>query len=197
MTTISDDVKDLEYPEHEKLGKINTKSQAIGEFMEWLQTEKGVRLAHYPETKPDELWPWHVPTEKLLAEFFGIDLKKLEEEKQDMLDKFRKVIAPKYEVGTKVMAISHAADGKVYVFGRGTYIGDKDPADPSYPTPTGAFMGANNPCIKLDNGQHVWGCECWWGPEDVMMQKFGGREEVAIDIDKRREEVRAQRNKEE
>lgn len=29
-----------EYPEHEKLSKIQNQSQSIGEFLEWLKTEK-------------------------------------------------------------------------------------------------------------------------------------------------------------
>lgn len=32
------------YPEHEKLRSISDQSQAIGEFLEWLQGEQGVRL---------------------------------------------------------------------------------------------------------------------------------------------------------
>jgi hypothetical protein len=79
------------YPECDKLLKVRDRSQAIGEFMEWLKAEKGVELAHYPETKPDELWPWHQPMEKLLAEFFDIDLNKVEQERRSMLDKLQEV----------------------------------------------------------------------------------------------------------
>lgn len=25
-------------------------------------------------------------------------------------------------------------------------------------------LGHKNPKIKLDTGEVVWGCECWWGP---------------------------------
>lgn len=32
----------VQYPEHEKLSAIKDKSQAIGEFIEWLQNDKGV-----------------------------------------------------------------------------------------------------------------------------------------------------------
>ncbi len=28
--------------------------------------------------------------------------------------------------------------------------------------------GHKNPCIKLDNGDIVWGRECWWGPEEEI-----------------------------
>ena len=44
-----------EYPEHEKLMKISDKSQAIGEFLEWLGFEKGAVLHRWVEDEFDEL----------------------------------------------------------------------------------------------------------------------------------------------
>lgn len=41
-----------EYPEHEKLSKIEDKSQTIGEFIEWAEG-KGIHLAMYRETMND------------------------------------------------------------------------------------------------------------------------------------------------
>lgn len=38
----------MRYPEHEKMKAIKDKSQAIGEFLEWLDTEKNYEIAHYP-----------------------------------------------------------------------------------------------------------------------------------------------------
>lgn len=29
-----------------------------------------------------------------------------------------------------------------------------------------------NPKIKLDNGSIVWGCQCWWGPEEEIKAKY-------------------------
>lgn len=29
-----------------------------------------------------------------------------------------------------------------------------------------------NPCIHLDSGDIVWGCQCWWGPLDQAMEKY-------------------------
>lgn len=37
-----------------------------------------------------------------------------------------------------------------------------------------------NPCIKLDNGQLVWGCQCWWGPEESVRKAIGEREVVFV-----------------
>jgi hypothetical protein len=53
--------------------------------------------------------------------------------------------------------------------------------------------GYPNPHIKLDDGKEVWGCECWWGPEDkikamVADYEAKGAKIVPIDIDAARKE---------
>jgi tRNA(Ile2) C34 agmatinyltransferase TiaS len=80
------------YPEHEKLHLIKDKSQAIGEFLEWLQGEQGCVIAQY---SGDDLHPIDSRNEQLLAYFFEIDLVKLEKEKRAMLDELRKAQKPK------------------------------------------------------------------------------------------------------
>jgi len=69
-----------QYPEHAKFDKVRDKSQAIGEFIE----HGGYVLATWPD---DSRYP--VPTHKsindILAEYFEIDTKVLEDEKQRML----------------------------------------------------------------------------------------------------------------
>jgi hypothetical protein len=101
------------YPEHEKQRPILQFSQKIGEFVEWLEQEKKIHFAqihtHGPACagwdadrnryNPDgknrcgfydgELFMSHASITKLLAEFFEIDLKKLEIEKEAMLDTMR------------------------------------------------------------------------------------------------------------
>lgn len=77
----------MTYPEHEKLHAVKEKSQAIGEFIEWLLGQKAFTLAKWRE---DELMPEHINIEELLAEYFSINLGKLEQEKQAMLEDFRK-----------------------------------------------------------------------------------------------------------
>jgi len=89
----------IEAPECEKMQAVQGKSQAIGEFLDWLTSTKGVSLmVDYTPTDDEEdaegmPYPDYVPlrmgTEKLLAEFFGIDLKKVEEERQAMLAQLR------------------------------------------------------------------------------------------------------------
>ena len=71
------------YPECEKMKKVHTESEAIGSFLDWL-SEKGVWLACQEDEDIEKPFPYQ--TEELLAEFFDIDLKKVEREKRHMLE---------------------------------------------------------------------------------------------------------------
>ena len=31
-------------------------------------------------------------------------------------------------------------------------------------------LGLSSPCILLDSGERVYGCECWWGGEDQVKE---------------------------
>jgi hypothetical protein len=92
------------YPEHQKLQAVKDKSQAIGEFIEWLMCTKKLTIARWMkvpaiERDPfaekgeeiDELMPEHIDIEALLAEYYSIDRKTLEEEKQAMLEDMRQM----------------------------------------------------------------------------------------------------------
>ena len=111
-------MSESKYPEHEKLAKIKDQSQAIGDFLEWLRTgeadptgfDRSIFLATHeviteeysatgewhdlPKDKwyvGDRLVLFRYNMEELLARYFGIDLKKLEEEKKQMLEELRRV----------------------------------------------------------------------------------------------------------
>ena len=75
-----------DYPEHAKLEAVAAESQAIGDFLGWMEEQK-ILLSKYG--KLGELHPYREPKEKLLAQFFGIDAAKLEAEKRAMLDEFK------------------------------------------------------------------------------------------------------------
>lgn len=96
-----------DYPEHQKLQAVKDKSQAIYDFIEWLN-QKGYHICEKVNTIENEVgkldddekenwkigWDWmqaNLPMEKTLAEFFGIDLNKIENEKRAMLDLLRKM----------------------------------------------------------------------------------------------------------
>src|SRR5512135_3462017 len=89
-----------QYPEHEKLHMVKDRSQSIGEFLEWLRSEKGYVICERLRTSAGdeeeeeddadyELVPANLGITKLLAEFFKIDLEKIEAEKRQMLDQLR------------------------------------------------------------------------------------------------------------
>lgn len=83
--TLTDEQIMARWPEHEKLKAISDKSQAVGEFLEWLDT-KGIRLC---ALKDGKFYPSQISNMQLLAAFFEIDQDKIEGEKRDMLNYFR------------------------------------------------------------------------------------------------------------
>lgn len=68
-----------------KLKAVQAQSQIIGEFLEWLEgnyviAEWGIKDRLFPTRKRIEQW---------LALYFDIDLKKVEEERQQCLEEIR------------------------------------------------------------------------------------------------------------
>lgn len=88
--------KEVLTPEIDKMKSVNPQSQAIGEFLVWLQEFKGVSMVHTIEEEDDceKEVPYYFSIEKLLAEYFEIDLKKVEEEKLAILEQFNKANVP-------------------------------------------------------------------------------------------------------
>lgn len=81
--------KKMETPTLDKMKFVQRESQAIGSFLEWLKRDKGVSLMH---TVFDEgsgrgvEIPFSYNIEKLLAEYFEIDLNEAEKEKRAILE---------------------------------------------------------------------------------------------------------------
>lgn len=78
-----------DYPEHGKLAKVRDQSQAIGEFLEWAATKKGLFFAELGVS--NYAFPALYDTNTLLAEFFDIDPNMLEVEKLAMLAEMRRL----------------------------------------------------------------------------------------------------------
>lgn len=80
------------YPELERLKNIQEQSQLCGEFLEWLQTK--YRLIGKRESFENGYIPFnyssHINVTKLLAEYFDIDIEKVEKEKIQMLKDLNK-----------------------------------------------------------------------------------------------------------
>jgi hypothetical protein len=75
------------YPEHEKVQKVQKNSQTIGEFLQWLRNEKQIQLAKFDDD--DILYIIGDSTTEILADYYGIDLNKFEQEKRTMLNTIR------------------------------------------------------------------------------------------------------------
>lgn len=41
---------------------------------------------------------------------------------------------------------------------------------------------SSNPCIELDDGNTVWGAQCWWENEDLYDKTVGGRSVVVVPV---------------
>jgi len=79
-------MKKIKTPELDRLSAISEKSHIIGGFLEWLCEDHTICVWD----EPGEYFPTHKSIEKLLAEYFNIDLKKVEKEKSALLDTLRK-----------------------------------------------------------------------------------------------------------
>jgi hypothetical protein len=75
------------YPEHEKMKAARSESQCQGELLEWLSEEKDFAICY--RSKLGEFIPILASTESLLAEFHGIDLNKIAQEKDAMVEEMR------------------------------------------------------------------------------------------------------------
>jgi hypothetical protein len=82
------------YPECDKLHMVKYDSQVIGEFLDWLQHERKPTLLLCDCLNKHSMYstfqPSAITVEKLLAEYFGINLDRLEAEKLAILDQARK-----------------------------------------------------------------------------------------------------------
>ena len=79
------------YPECEKLASAHEESQVLGEFLEWLKRKYYICnfVEESDEVEEACFYPTHHSIEKLLAEYFNIDLDKVEEERRQILDEIR------------------------------------------------------------------------------------------------------------
>lgn len=80
-----------------------------------------------------------------------------------------------HNIGDRVGAICGTKkDGTLKVYGYGVYEGEKVPEVPedSRGMAIAFQLGeVTNPCILLDSGERVYGCECWWGTEEAIAKR--------------------------
>lgn len=87
--------------------------------------------------------------------------------------------------GDRVGAIfSSNIDKSVNFIGYGEYVGDFVPKEGAGWLAAGLISrGVKNPKILLDSGKVVYGCECWWGPEEKVKHMLKDRVVIETDID--------------
>lgn len=91
------------------------------------------------------------------------------------------------KINSRVIAISHSKEGKLFIFGRGIYVGDEPftgtkgifgmPKEELAELHGGEFI---NPKIVLDDGSVVWGCQAWWGSEEKLDKQYAGWEIIKV-----------------
>ncbi len=92
----------------------------------------------------------------------------------------------------RVGAILSQEDGVIEFLGYGTYVGDEVPygAD-GILAETVVKYNIKNPCILLDSGKKVFGCECWWGPEETVKEALAQAKKIKrVDIEEVRRKYR-------
>jgi hypothetical protein len=94
--------------------------------------------------------------------------------------------------GIRVAAILSSNGKNINFIGYGKYVGDDVPGLEAVGPMAEAMRknGQKNPKIILDNGDVVWGCECWWGDADDFEKKFAGRKLNQVDLNKFRQDAR-------
>lgn len=75
-------------PECERLAAVSEESNKIGSFLDWMQS-KGLVIASYDDD--GYLYSAHISINHLLAEYYEIDLDKVEQERRALLDWVREV----------------------------------------------------------------------------------------------------------
>ena len=93
----------------------------------------------------------------------------------------------KHEVGMRVGVLREANETTVYLYGYGTYEGEKIP-DGTGPVAE-ALRLADCPVtvLRLDSGEAVYGFECWWADEETVRRVIGDREVVQVSVKEDRE----------
>jgi hypothetical protein len=78
-----------EYPEHDKLKANSDKTYVLSEFIDWLSGED-IEFCEM-DGRNDCYWPTRRTPEALIGGFLGIDPKKLNAEKEAMLQAMREM----------------------------------------------------------------------------------------------------------
>ena len=93
------------------------------------------------------------------------------------------------EIGDRIGVILHAENDTIYIYGYGEYKGESVPSVQAKGIIASILRDSNieNPQILLDTGETIWGCECWWGPEEkVKVQLKNYKNVVTVSLSEER-----------
>lgn len=98
-------------------------------------------------------------------------------------------------IGSRVGAVLSSGPDEVRLLGYGVYEGLELPPFGPFGMSLEQFKASleeqgldleqspwRNPKIVLDDGRVVWGCQCWWGPEEKIKASIGPRRVVMVDL---------------
>jgi len=80
------------------------------------------------------------------------------------------------KIGDRVGAMLSCSETEVHLLGFGTYQGVN-------PVP-GRSPGWSSPEILLDNGETVYGYECWWDEEEGVRELLKGRTVIPAKVER-------------
>ena len=81
------------------------------------------------------------------------------------------------KIGDRVGAILKADKDSVHLLGYGVYDGPQ-----KVPEELALRPGQINPRLTLDNGNVVWGFQCWWGGEAEVLKQIAGRTVIHANV---------------
>jgi len=90
------------------------------------------------------------------------------------------------DVGQRCGAILSANQDEVRLLGYGIRVADEVPHGAGGMAEILVKTGIGNPCILLDNGKKVFGCECWWSSEQRVKEMIGNRKVIEVDVEEAR-----------
>lgn len=101
-------------PECDKLVSNAQESHKIGDFLDWLIDDKGYAIceeAHDSQAMPEyEYFPIRQGFEALLADYFGVDMKKVERERRAILKYVQRIASQNAEP-----TVSMKVDGEEFM----------------------------------------------------------------------------------
>lgn len=80
-------------------------------------------------------------------------------------------------IGARVGALLRMDGLSAHLLGYGVFMGREIPPKfgKNHTTSILNQLKIASPKIILDNGDTVWGCECWWGPEENVKMLIEGK----------------------